>query len=122
LHVTENRKTAERFAKNGGVVYQGIDATQYPDAIYPDMQNWYARMWDDELTPTIKYSKQQLRDDINDPLLTSAGKRDFEGKLALRDIMDNFGLKYDQVKKHSVEQLLAGRDPIELEAANKKFA
>lgn len=122
LHVTENRKTAERFAENGGVLYQGVDATQYPDAIYPDMQKWYARMWDDELTPTIKYSKSQLRSEIDNPLLTPAGKRDFEGKLALRDIMDNFGLKYDQVKKYSREQLFADRDPIELEAANKKFA
>lgn len=64
LHVTENRKTADRFGKNG-VVYQGIDATQYPDAIYPDIQNWYASMWESELAPTLKYSKQQLNKEID---------------------------------------------------------
>lgn len=121
LHVTENRKTADRFGKNG-VVYQGIDATQYPDAIYPDIQNWYASMWESELAPTLKYSKQQLNKEIDQPYMSLAGKRDLEGKLALRDIIDNFGLSYDEIKNHSRRQLFAGKDPIEVEAANKKFA
>ena len=121
LHVTENRKTADRFGKNG-VVYQGIDATQYPDAIYPDIQNWYASMWESELAPTLKYSKQQLNKEIDQPYMSLAGKRDLEGKLALRDIIDNFGLSYDEIKNHSRRQLFAGTDPIEVEAANKKFA
>lgn len=121
LHLTENKPTAERFAKKNGVVYQGVDYGTYPDAIYADINTWRAKDWldlirqGDELTPKIeKEAAMHFSQNVVDKS---------HGKIkSIRDLAKQFSLKRDEIASFAKKYDNAGLDWVDREDANRQFS
>ena len=122
LHITQDRDVARSFAKDNGVVYSGIDTTQYPDAIYPDIETWDARSWESYLYPSKGKSRQDILDSMDDPYISRAGKKTLEKELAIRDIADANNLDIGDINNYSRRLLFAGTNSADREYANLLYA
>lgn len=121
LHVTENKATAKQFAKSKGIVYEGVDYGQYPDAIYSDITTWTAKDWKgwlekaQQITPELeKKAMREFNVDVVD--------RDYGKIKSVRDIAKHYGILYKDVAEFAEKLSTAGSDWVEREVANKKFA
>ena len=120
LHVTENKKTAKRFAGDDGVVYRAIDTGTYPDAIYPDLGEWDAQVWKHSLDKA-----QQITPEIEQEALKAFDPRvvdrDYGRYKAVRDILIDHNIDPEDISRMSRLSFFSRTDTEKL-AANKEFA
>lgn len=127
LHVTENKSTAKKFAKDNGVVYQAIDYGQYPDAIYKDLGTWQAPNWSDSFS--LMDTPKSLSDQIENLVWKFPKSQEEKAALAqlyrsqsVNSIGRTFNLDKADLSKYSVKFKQAGDDEYAQEEANRLFA